>query len=38
MMGIPVKGNKKDLVSALMDSLGKERNGVNYLGCVWIQG
>uniref|UniRef100_A0A0D3EV47 DNA-(apurinic or apyrimidinic site) endonuclease n=1 Tax=Oryza barthii TaxID=65489 RepID=A0A0D3EV47_9ORYZ len=23
MMGIPVKGNKKDLVSALMDSLGK---------------
>uniref|UniRef100_A0A0E0C8W6 DNA-(apurinic or apyrimidinic site) endonuclease n=2 Tax=Oryza meridionalis TaxID=40149 RepID=A0A0E0C8W6_9ORYZ len=27
MMGIPAKGKKKDLVSALMDSLGKERNG-----------
>uniref|UniRef100_A0A0E0JPV5 DNA-(apurinic or apyrimidinic site) endonuclease n=1 Tax=Oryza punctata TaxID=4537 RepID=A0A0E0JPV5_ORYPU len=27
MMGISVKGNKKDLVSALMDSLGKEGNG-----------
>jgi len=27
-MGVSVKGTKKDLVSALMDSLGVEANGM----------
>ena len=30
-MGVSGKGNKKDLVSALMDSLGEEVTGMSYL-------
>jgi hypothetical protein len=30
-MGVSGKGNKKDLVSALMDSLGQEVTGMAYM-------
>jgi hypothetical protein len=33
-MGVSVKGNKKDLVSALMDSLGVIGNGMDYFRLV----